>query len=122
MKVIVFYRPNGEITVRNIAWKNRLEGESEDDFLARVVSSKPVMGIVDCPYDIMEDTDLPQDRSARGKWRGVKDEGISIDNSIITRQEKMEKIEKDIDAELVKPNPDIASVMRLQRKLQKGDY
>jgi hypothetical protein len=118
----VIYKPDETIAVIHPAPKARLKDESDQDFLNRI-ALKTVKGteLENCPYDDIEKATLP-DRRYRDKWRGSKVTGIKIDHSIVTEAEKRQTIEDDIDNELAKSNPDLAKVMKLQRKLDKKDY
>ncbi len=69
-------------------------------------------------FEDMDDSLLPQDRKDRDRWRGSKSLGISIDTSIVLRQD----LNQQIDAELAEPSPDLKKVIRLQRRLAKRDH
>lgn len=122
MKVIAVYRPDG-VSVIHPIYSKKKDTETEDEFLERI-RLKAVRGInlESYPYDFIDDSSLPQDRDNRDKWRGSQGVGVSVDNSVVTKAEKIAQIENDIDAELDEVNPDMVKVAKLQRKLQKEDY
>ena len=116
----VIYKINGQISIIHPAPKARLKDESDQVFLNRV-SIKACKGteLEGLDYEDIDSSNLP-DRKFRDKWRGDKQNGIRIDHSVITAVERKEKIEKQLDIELVKNKPDVITVIRLQRELQKN--
>lgn len=118
----IVYRPDGQISVIHPAPKARLKDESDQDFLGRVaIKACKGMELEGCDYDDIDSSTLPS-RQYRDKWRGNKVTGIQIDHSIITEVEKRQSVEDSLDQELIKSNPDLIKIVRLQRKLEKRNY
>lgn len=94
-------------------------GEVESEWLDRIYKkTEKECGFSGFEFDDINASELPQDRSTRDKWRGKKGEGIWVDKTIITHTD----IEKELDAELLKDEPDTNKVIRLDRRLRKQDY
>lgn len=119
MKVIIVYRPDSKVSVIHPNYSNKKEDETEDVFLERV---RLKTNVSDHPFDIVDKTSLPQDRSKRDKWRGEKGKGIKIDESIITLAEKRQALEDELDAELENPSGNPMKALKLQRRLDKGAF
>ena len=118
----VFYKPDGTVSVLHPAPKARRPNETDEDFLDRI-AQKAVVGteLEGLDYDDIEPAELPP-RKDRDKWRGEKGQGVHVDESIVTKAEKRQALEDEIDAELAQDVPDLTKVARLQRKLAKKDY
>lgn len=72
------------------------------------------------PHKDMDSAELPQTRENRDKWRwNLKDKIIYIDNTIVTKKELIEEKENLLDAKLAKDVPDLISIIRLYRDLEK---
>ncbi len=123
MKVIVIYKPDGQIAVIHPAYNKKRADESEVKFLERVrVKVIKDTDLEALPFDVIDKASLPADRLNRDKWRGEKDKGIRIDNSVVTLAERRKAVEDALDVELGKTNADPMKAIRLQRQLEKRDY
>lgn len=124
MKCRIFYKPDGTVSILHPAPKARLQDETDKKFLNRV-AKKAVAGteLEGLEFDDVEPDELPS-RKDRDKWRGAKGGGIHVDESIVTKAEKRQALEDELDAELAKPEAEVntAKAMKLQRKLDKRDY
>lgn len=120
MKCRVYYREDGSVWVTYFVWKLKRPEESESQFMDRLALQLEHRAL---PYDDMEAEGLPPREkngvSVRNKWRGAKGRGVWVDESVVTRTEKISKIAGELDAELGKNSPDIVRAMRLQRELNK---
>ena len=133
-KARVFYRTDGGITVRRVNKHHKqklmdegiMDGNTDTEFfdICQFQLSPQIRPIlVGATYDDIEETDLPvYDSSTRNKWRKKVGGGVKIDNSVVTTVEKRKAIEGELDAELAKPAPNPIVALRLQRKLDKGQY
>ena len=81
--------------------------------------SKDFAWLKDYPYKDIEHSELLAIRPQRDKWRWdkVKKE-VFIDNTIVTRREKMEVKQLEIDIELTKETPDPIKAIKLWRELE----
>jgi hypothetical protein len=118
-KIRILYQPDEQVVLLHPALKNRRLGESEEQHLKRyykeIISKFPKYK--DLPFEDKHVDDLPKED--REKWRGSKGNGVRIDESIKTVQEKRKVVEDALDAELAKPDGDPMKALRLQRKLNK---
>jgi len=81
MKVRVYYKNDGTVSVVHPAPKARKSGESDKAFLDRVSKkSEKECGLAGFEYEDIDSADLPS-RDSRNKWRGSKDRGLWIDKS-----------------------------------------
>lgn len=117
--VRVFYRPDGRVIVLRPVVCGK--GEAPQACLDRV-------GAKDCPrdergaclpYGDIDDQTLPP-RPTRDKWRGSKARGLWVDNTFVTREEKIAAAEAALDAELAKEAPSVTEVVRRFRLLEKA--
>lgn len=115
-KIRVFYRPDG-VTITYFITEACQNGETETQCMDRISAQNE--DIRNLPYDDITIDQLPQDRANRDKWRGEKGRGIWIDESLVTKNEKIEELKEKIDEELDKDNPDPSKVVKLQRKIEK---
>lgn len=138
MKVRVFHRVDGGVTVRRVnkmlKAKFILEekiidedvgGDQDTQFfdICNQLSTHTRPKLVGATYEDIEESDLPiYDSNTRNKWRKKIGGGVHIDHSVVTRVEKKQIVEDNLDNELAKPNPDMKKAMLLQRKLDKGAY
>lgn len=122
MKCRIIYKPDETVAVIHAAKKAQKPGETEEDFLERVFA-KAITGtdFEGLPFDDIEPDELP-DRKDRAKWRGTKEIGVKVDPTIVTKAEKRQAIEDELDAELEKEEPDLKLVAKLQRRLAKKEY
>jgi hypothetical protein len=122
MKCRVVYLPSGEVNVIHPAPKSKREKETEEAWLSRVFAKcMKESNLEGCDYKDIDDFELP-DRAKRNKWRGNKAQGLYIDETVVTEDEKRQVIENDLDSELEKETPDPVKVVKLQRKLTKREY
>ncbi len=134
-KCRVYYQQNGKISVDHADQRAGKipDGMTNDEWIdAQFLQSsenKPnlhVDGDIDKPlldFDEVDDSTLPNgadptNRKDRDRWRGNKAIGIKIDNTVILRKD----LEKDLDDELDKPNPNQGVINSLQRRLRKKDH
>ena len=115
----VYYYPDGQIVVLQPSGI-KLDNETKDEFFIRQIE-KSFYHKQGLDYDDIDTSQLPVD-AERDKWRGSKGNGIHIDNTIVTVREKRQKVEDDLDTELVKSNPNAIKAIKLQRKLDKREY
>ncbi len=114
----VFYKADGSVAVMVPAPKARLEGETDDVFLQRICDmDAPKIGLGGIPFDDMDKINLPE-RATRDKWRGNTQQGVYVDNSVVTKNERIQAIQGQIDAELDKPMPNAGLVLKLQRDIR----
>ncbi len=130
----VFYRTDGGITVRRVNKKLKakliaeklMQGITDTEFFdvcQNQLSTEVRPRLVGATYDDIEEADLPAyDSSTRPKWKKKLGGGVEIDNTIITDAEKRVAIEKQLDDELAKQNPNPIEALKLQRKLDKREY
>jgi len=79
-KVRVVYRGDKTIAIIHPAPKSRRPKEPENEWLERVFTRAMQQdeGLIGRPYDDIDASELPQDRTYRGLWRGEKGNGIRI--------------------------------------------
>lgn len=122
--VRVVYRADDTVAVIHPAIKSRRPGESDAALLIRVgqkaMDADPLL--IGRPFEDVNKSTLPPDRTLREKWRKKQGGGVEIDHSFITKAEKRKAVEDDLDAELDKASPDPVKVLKFQRKLDKEDY
>ncbi len=85
----VFYKPDGQVSICTPAPGSKRENEIDQEWLDRVfkkAAQNPKYATL--PFDDIDATDLPADRSQRDKWRGSQGHGVSIDDSVNTIQER----------------------------------
>ena len=103
----------------------KLVSETDTEFFDRMeqLSSQVRPILVGATYEDINESALPKyDSATRNKWRKKAGGGVKIDNTVITKAEKIKKIEDNLDAELAKANPDAIKALKLQRKLDKREY
>jgi len=66
MSKCIAYTWNGQLCVCHPAPQARMDGESEDDFIARIRAKDIPAGAAD--VTIVEQDALPRDRSSRREW------------------------------------------------------
>jgi len=115
--VRVTYRPDDGVSVTTFIASACLENESESQCIDRLYGK--ILELKGMPYEDMDSSKLPQDEANRDKWRGEKGKGIWVDNSLITKTEKLAEFQAKLDAELAKPDSDSVQVARLQRQIEK---
>lgn len=119
-KVKVFFRQNGKVSVMQIMSEACRKGEPRDACLDRVAAQDcPRQGSRCLPSRTMERSELPKDGSARDQWRGSQGKGVWIDDSVVTKRERIRGLQQQLDAELVKSAPDPIAAARLQRQIEK---
>ena len=120
--VIVVYKADETVSVFSPNYNNYQTGESMSSFLDWVYrDSTTGTSLQGRPYDIIDSSMLPA-QPKRDKWRGNKQNGLRVDNLFQTRAEKRQALSDSIDNELDENSPDFKKVIKLQRKLEKGDY
>lgn len=94
--------------------------EENDVFIDSEFNNIPlkVPRLAGLDFEDMDTSQLPQERAKRNKWRGSKGNGVSVDETVVIREDLI----KDLDDELEKPNPDLKKAMKLQRKLDKREH
>ena len=117
-KVRVFYRPDGGVSVVHTLRHNCFEEESEEECLIRTAQDHPLM-LEGVPYDDLDKSQIPQDRTDRDKWRGAPGQGIWVDHSLVTKREKIEELESKLNEELDKDYPNLRRVAKLERLIDK---
>lgn len=121
-KCRVYYRPDGTVAVVHPVFKARRLDETEQEFLDRAYAkAEKESGLTGLDFDDTDTANLP-DRKDRDKWRGQKGQGVRVDPSVVTRAERRQAVEAQLDAELAKPNPNPVQALKLQRRLEKGEY
>ena len=129
-KVRVFYKPDGKVTVRTPVLKSKRSNETEQEWLIRVFELRDGIDpktrkviphrLKGLPFDDVDDSELPVRIDAtRGKWRGTKGEGIHIDHSVVLPWEVIVSKQAELDAELAKEEPDMVTLIRLNREIEK---
>ncbi len=93
------------------------KGEAELECMDRIYSRNDTLK--NLPYDDLDPSQLPQDRSQRDKWRGSKGQGVRIDDALVTKNEKLEELQDRLDTELDKNSPNQTKVIRYQRQIEK---
>lgn len=121
-KCRVWYRLDGGVSVSHPDLRPEkkpkdLTLEQWIDFQLDQVAIKAPQ-FVGLDYQDMDTSELPQDRTDRDRWRGNKQTGIKIDNSVVLRKD----LDKQIDDELAMQNPNIIKIERLRRKLDKREH
>lgn len=115
-KVRVFYRPDGGVSILRVL-ADSCNGLSIKDCLDRETQKSNLKNIES--YEDIPESDLPQGRTDRDKWRGEKGKGIWIDKTLVTKSEKMQELRQKLEEELEKDNPDSKKVSNLQIKIEK---
>lgn len=120
MKCRVFIKPDGSVLVTHFVWSLKRSDESDAQFMDRL-SQK--LDHKNFPYEDMDSENLPPRRidglPVRDKWRYKKGKGVKIDHSVVTIHDQIDGLEKAIDQELGKENPDPVRVISLRRQLEK---
>ena len=109
-KVRVFYRLDGGVSIFHPAPKSKRPDETEDAWFERVSAKAMRPNVYDdegklldgspyhgLPYDDVDVSTLPADRSTRDAWEGEKGKGVKVNqgkaNKIAKAKERTEKIE-----------------------------
>ncbi len=114
----VFFKPDGTISDLLYNWNLKKAEETNTEFMDRIMN-KDFAWLKDYPYKDIEHSELLAIRPQRDKWRHKGDKKIFIDNTIITKAEKVEAKENALDEELAKETPDPIKALRLQREIEK---
>ncbi len=115
----VFYKADGTISVMYPSPSVRIEGEIDEVFVKRICDKDAKkLGFENLPYDDIDKINLPPGRADRDKWRGDKSQGVYVDTTVITENERREAIQVQIDAELDKAVPNAGKILKLQRDLK----
>jgi len=101
-KVKVFERPDGHIEVFHFNLRLKNPGESDDDFINRVMSKlkRDRPDYLTYTEHDKDSDDVPNDRKDRDKWRLKPSGKVEVDNSIETDKEKKDKSRKDAKTKL----------------------
>jgi hypothetical protein len=67
MKVIIYTRPDGRVSIVYLAWQVKRTDESEVEFIARVQSRAVPADATS--VEVVEDSQIPTDRTFRNAWR-----------------------------------------------------
>ena len=117
-KVRVFYRTDGGVSITSFMSGACREAETELQCMDRISAENP--NIIGMPYDDIDPNQLPQDRTERNKWRGEKSRGVWIDHSLVSRNEKIQELNFELEKELDSDSPNPDRVIKLQRLLEKA--
>lgn len=116
-KARVFYREDGGISIMQFVASSCQQGENQTQCMDRIAADDLYKNL---PYDDIPSDQIPKDRKDRDKWRGEKGRGIWIDNSLVTKNEKIEELKEKLDKELDNESPDPNKVIKLQRLIEKA--
>src|SRR3990167_1331990 len=116
-KVRVTYRPDGGVSITTFVAGACQGGENETQCMDREMKKNPELG--NLPHDDILPFQLPQDRKDRDKWTGSKGQGVWIDHTKVTKEEKQKDLELLLDTELNKDNSDTVRIAKLQRLMEK---
>jgi|JI8StandDraft_1071087.scaffolds.fasta_scaffold10925_2 hypothetical protein len=111
--VRVFYRPDGSVSITHFVKEACIQTESELQCMNRITATLGELSTL--PYDDMLPSQLPQSRENRDEWRGSKGAGIWVDEDLVTKQEQIDILQTELDAELEKESPDAGLVLKLQQ-------
>lgn len=114
--VRVFYKPDGSVLITHFVADACESKDTVKSCMDRITSKNPENGM---PYDDMTLDQLPQDRSTRNEWRGAKGKGVWVESSLITKSEKIEEFQTEIEIELEKDEPDASKVLKLESLIEK---
>lgn len=131
----VYYRPDGKVSIDHPDQRpeKKPKDMTNDEWIdAQLIQSgekKPglhVGGSLSSPLLPFDDTDTsqlpnganPRDRKDRNRWRGTKATGVQIDGTVVLKED----IEQQLDNELAKTTPDLITVERLRRKIEKKEH
>lgn len=114
MKIRVFFKPDNNLAMLYLV-RQLKDGETESQALDAEMAKARLDGL---PFSDIDPKDMP-DKTKKEKWRGSKEKGIWIDESIVTPNEARKAKEDELDTELAKPNADPVKVIRLNRELEK---
>jgi hypothetical protein len=98
MKKIVYTRKTGSLSIVHPNYNNKLESESEDEFLERVKTRSVPKDARD--VRIVNESDLPTDRSVRSAWK--PDLTIDEDQAAKIKRERLLNLDTLIEALLEK--------------------
>ena len=117
----VWYGKGGRVFVQHVDYRRKPDDESDAAFAAKefaiALKNNPAK-YKPMTFEDVDDSQLPQDRSKRDKWRGSKGNGVHVDDTVILRQD----IQEQLDFELAVAEPDVINVIKLQRKLDKREH
>ncbi len=123
-KCRVWYRTDGKISISypDLRPEKKPEHLTINEWINKQLDNVPIKApqFAGLDFEDVDSSKLPQDRKDRDRWRGTKATGIKIDTTVVLRKD----IEKQLDAELTKPNPNPNPItaLKLQRKLDKREY
>lgn len=87
-KKIIWERPDGGISITHLDDRDKLPGESDDDFIARYalkLNISPNKTVVDS-------SDIPTDKSQRNEW-SLKNKKVEVDQAkVVAKQAKEAEI------------------------------
>jgi len=93
-KVRVFERVDGGVTVIHPVYKNKLENETDDEYLDRI-SVKHMKNAVGYPDNVVfvdiDAKDLPADRADRDAWKINKAKGCVVVDKVKAKKIKLER-------------------------------
>lgn len=102
MKVRVVYKEDKTVAVIYPAPKSRQPEETEEEWLERVFARaiKQDKELEGQPFDDIDPSELPQDRTYRDLWRGEKGKGIRVATELIPEYKESLKTpqQKEIEA------------------------
>jgi len=115
--VRVFYRPDGGVSILHFVTDACRQRETKTQCMDRISGDSAYKNL---PYDDMPLSQLPKDRADRDKWRGEKGKGVRVDHSLITKNEKINQLNSELDKELDKNEPNSSRVLKLQHLVEKA--
>lgn len=116
--VRVFYRADGGVSITYFLVSSCGANETETQCMDRISNSNTFTN--ELLYDDIPRDQVPINRTHRDKWRGEKGKGIWVDNSLVTKSEKLEEFQNKLDEEFNKDNPDTGKILKLQHQLEKA--
>ncbi len=114
--VRVFYRDDG-VSVMSLV-SGTCRNLSESDCFDREMAKSD---IGQYPHEDILKSQLPPEDTNFDKWRGAPGQGVHVDTTLVTKDEKKAELQQKLDAELAKNAPSSVVVAKLQRLIQKLD-
>ena len=121
-RVKAIYVPNAPVALVMPNMKHKSDTETDDEFFERCYQ-KTLIGhpeFAGHPHENIDKTSLPT--TDRDKWRGAVGQGVNIDPTVVTSRERRAAVVADLDAELDGPGGNPIEALKLQRKLDTGNY
>ena len=117
MKVRVAYKSDGKVSVIYPAPKSKRLDETEEEWLERVFTKamKQDVELEKAPYDDINETELPQDRTYRDLWRGKKGGNIRVALEELPAYQESQKTPEQQEIEFLK-----SELVRLEGLIEKN--